>query len=238
MRREHLKCTDLSARDQREMLDLLSSHFQAVSLAQFEADLATKNWVVLIRQPDGLLAGFSTLLVRDLEIDGSPLTMVCSGDTIVSPSAWSTMALPRAWLEALRAICPGDDRKPLYWLLITSGFRTYRFMPTFWNEFYPRFDAPTPPREQRLLDALATSSYGHAYNPATGIVYLPHPQPLRSNLAHVPPERLEDPHVRFFLQRNPGHARGDELACLADLRVENLSPAGRRIDPVARALRT
>ena len=118
---------------------------------------------------------------------------------------------------------------PYYWLLITSGFRTYRLLSTFWQTFYPRFDAATPPDRQRLLDALACERFGDAYDPATGIVRFDRPQVLRPHLAGVPPERLDDPHVAFFARRNPGHARGDELACLCELDDANLTAAGRRM---------
>jgi hypothetical protein len=49
-------------------------------------------------------------------------------------------------------------------------------------------------------------------------------------------ERLRDPHVCFFLARNPGHASGDELCCLAPLTRANFTPAAYRVigaEPVA-----
>jgi hypothetical protein len=35
--------------------------------------------------------------------------------------------------------------------------------------------------------------------------------------------------VRFFTETNPGHRRGDELACLVPLELGNLRPCGRRL---------
>jgi hypothetical protein len=48
-------------------------------------------------------------------------------------------------------------------------------------------------------------------------------------VAEIDAQRLADPHVAYFQAANPGHARGDELACLAELALENLTPAGRRM---------
>ena len=45
----------------------------------------------------------------------------------------------------------------------------------------------------------------------------------------LPAERQLDPHVDYFLARNPGHERGDELVCLTEIRAENLTPAGLRM---------
>jgi len=35
--------------------------------------------------------------------------------------------------------------------------------------------------------------------------------------------------VRFFVERNPGHACGDELCCLAPLTRANFTPAAHRV---------
>jgi len=40
--------------------------------------------------------------------------------------------------------------------------------------------------------------------------------------------RIRDPHVAFFQQQNSGHARGDELVCLARFHPDNLKPYIRR----------
>ena len=49
---------------------------------------------------------------------------------------------------------------------------------------------------------------------------------------------LANPHVCFFVARNPEHASGVELACLADVRLRDLARAVVRIGwlRVARAL--
>jgi hypothetical protein len=105
-------------------------------------------------------------------------------------------------------------------LLLTSGFRTYRFLPVFWREFFPRYDLVTPSPKQRLLDHLASIRYGSRYEDASGVVRFPSPQRLRGSLGVIPTGRKTDAHVSFFLARNPG---------LAEISAENLTAAGRRM---------
>ncbi len=146
------------------MYDLLVRNFRGVDPATFARDLEEKNWVVLLEDDTGAVQGFSTFLMYATAAAGPPMTVVYSGDTIVEPSAWGSTALPRAWIRAVydaRRDYPSGD---LYWLLLTSGFRTYRFMSVFCQSFYPRFDAPTPPGAQRLLDALGAERFGPAYD--------------------------------------------------------------------------
>ncbi|HSK76524.1 MAG TPA: hypothetical protein VLQ45_08695, partial [Thermoanaerobaculia bacterium] len=93
----------------------------------------------------------------------------------------------------------------------------------------PRNETPTPPEARELLDFLARERFGARFSPETGIVRFSEPQVLREGLEEIPEGRLGDPHVAFFLERNPGWVRGDELVCLTELAEGNLTPAGRRM---------
>ena len=223
-----LPCASLGPAQRDEMFALLTRHFVGVTRAQFERDLADKNWVIELRR-GGRLVGFSTLLATASVFAGRPLTALYSGDTIVAPEAWGTPELSRTWIAAVNRLRADFPDRPCYWLLLTSGFRTYRFLPVFWREFHPRPAIPTPPGRQQLLEHLAAEHYGSLFDPATGLVRFPQPQRLRGPLAEVPAGRRSDPHVAFFLARNPGHAAGDELACLAEICESNLTAAGRRM---------
>ncbi len=117
----------------------------------------------------------------------------------------------------------------LLWLLLTSGYRTYRFLPTFCRSFYPRHDRPTPPEVARLIDELARGRFGRRYDRAAGIVRFAEPQVLVEELRGIPPGRLANPDVAFFARANPGHEAGDELVCLTSLGDDNLTRAGRRM---------
>jgi hypothetical protein len=218
----------LTLHDRDEMFTLLADHFDGASRAQFDQDLADKNWVIRLHRA-GRLVGFTTLLVAESTFEGQLLTTIFSGDTIVAPEAWGSPALARTWITSVNHIRASLPPRPCYWLLLTSGFRTYRFLPVFWREFSPHCAASTPPRVQRLLAHLAGERYGTAYQPASGLVRFPHPQRLRTQLAAVPTGRTVDPHIAFFLHRNPGHAAGDELVCLTEIHERNLTAAGRRM---------
>ncbi len=220
---------ELSARQVGEMHELLDAHFEGVSFDVFKKDLGEKNWVILLEDGSGCIRGFSTLLHYRSSFDGRPVSVIYSGDTIVDPECWGSAALPRTWIQSvnrLRARHPGD---PLFWLLISSGYRTYRFLPLFWKAFFPRYDSPTPVDVRRLLDQVASERFGDAYHPAEGVVRFDRPQVLREELLAIPPGKLEDPHIAFFADRNPGYIHGDELVCLTELAAENLTAAGRRM---------
>jgi hypothetical protein len=227
----------LSADERRAMYDLFRRHFDGVPFDRFERDLDEKNWVLLLADRGGRLVGFSTLLYRSATIDAEPIRVAYSGDTIVDPSAWAEGALARAWIRALLDLHAPYASERLLWLLISSGYRTYRFLPVFFREFWPRFDAPTPLPVRSAIETLAWAQFGEAFDAASGVVRFAIPAVLRESLRGIPPSRRGDPHVTFFESANPGHECGDELVCLTEIATSNLTPAALRIVRSAQAVR-
>lgn len=220
---------DLTAADRAAMRALLASHFEGIDRPSFDRDLDEKNWVLLFIDEAGL-KGFTTMLAYDSVHRGERISVIYSGDTIMARDGWRTSSLPRAWIRAVRDLHAGFLRGTrLYWLLLTSGFRTYRLLPVFYREFYPRHGVHTPAEMQALLDDLAAERFGPLFRPDTGIVRFPRPQVLREELAAIAPGRLQDADIAFFASRNPGWREGDELVCLTEVCLQNLTPAGRRM---------
>ncbi len=220
----------LAPQEVGEMLDLFREHFDGATLDLFKRDLSNKDWVILLRDGESsCIQGFSTLALYETTVCGQRLSVVYSGDTIIRPAFWGTPELPRAWIKTvLEKSTP--MQQPLYWLLISSGYKTYRFLTVFYKEFYPRYDKPTPPEQQAILDHLAAERFGLDYHRDLGIVRFTNgATPLREGVAEVTAERLQDPHIAFYVARNPGHAHGDELVCLTQIHPDNFTAAGRRM---------
>ena len=228
MNGELIARTALGPNDVREMYGLFTSHFEDVSEGQFRTDLARKHWVIRLRDR-GALQGFTSLQLVNTRVDDDPISVLYSGDTIVRPEARSTTLLARTWIDAVRRISEGPGVINLHWLLLVSGFRTYRLLPVFWKRFFPAWSEATPASVRAGVDSLAGSMFGGCYDRRAGIVRFVNPQPLRPELSDIPEHRLADPHIKFFAAANPGHAEGDELVCWARLSHDNLTEAGKRM---------
>ncbi|MGA2259135.1 MAG: hypothetical protein ABSG53_31065, partial [Thermoguttaceae bacterium] len=210
-----------------EMFDLMERYYEHVTRTSFLADLAEKQWVIMLTDMQtNALQGFSTQRLLDVEADGAPVKALFSGDTIVSRDRWGETALAYTWARLALSLMDRHAPEPLYWFLISKGYKTYRFLPLFFREFYPRFDLPTPAWAKRIIDALGRHKFSSAYDAAAGIVRAgPCKDRLRPGVADLTAGRLRDPHVRFFAERNPGHVRGEELCCLARLARNNITRA-------------
>jgi len=203
-----------------EMYALYSRYYGGTDEAQFRADLAGKDHVIELRQGE-MLAGFSTVAVFEFR-EAREITVMFSGDTIIDHRFWGTQALPEAFAR-FAGMVQNRRAKPLFWLLISKGHRTYRYLPLFIREYWPRHDRETPSDAQALIDAIASNRFGQYYDAASGLLRFPSSRGyLKAPWTDVSACALAKPAVRFFLERNPRYREGEELVCLAEFRADNL----------------
>ncbi len=214
-----------------ELFSLYSTYYANASRNRFLVDLARKQWIILLRTGAGKLAGFSTLCVFGVEIDHERCAFLYSGDTVVAQQYRQSSPLAGAFCHCMRRMLRERPDERCYWLLISKGFRTYRYLPIFFNSFFPVYARETPSKYRRMIDHVGLLMFGDYYDSRTGIVsYAGTRDYLRFPGDCEPDGRYRDAHVRFFLERNPGYARGDELVCVADINETNF---GRPIHRVA-----
>ncbi|MBL9124641.1 MAG: hypothetical protein JNG90_13480 [Planctomycetaceae bacterium] len=227
---EVVTTASLSGEQRTALYRLMADHFENVDAATFFRDLDEKQFVVLLHDSGTRrIVGFSTITSLETELAGEPVGAVFAGDTIFAPELWGQSSWLYRWGECGFQLArqSRDPRAGL--LLLTSTHRSYRFLPGFFHEFYPRFDRPTPPEVQARSAALVRLKFPQEYDPATGVV-APQPEtPVRPGREDPAADALTDPHAQYFLRANPGFARGNYLACFAELTWENLTPLGRRV---------
>ena len=221
---------DLAAGTKDEMFALFARAYEGTDRQRFLADLAAKRDVLLLRDSAGQVAGFTTLAVFDDTDQGRPIRYVFSGDTLVDPAHWGSNALNFAWIRHLAAIEAEAPATPLYWLLISKGFRTYRYLSTFARQYVPRRESPDDPALAALRDRLAMRLFGSAFDLDRGIVvHHPPRERLAPPLAELPQFGRTANEARFFAERNPGFLRGEELVCLCPLDLSNMQPFAQRL---------
>lgn len=212
------------------MYALYSRYYDATSPALFCRDLRDKDYVVLLADERQALRGFSTLALQTFTFGGRTQRAIFSGDTIVERAHWGQQALPYAWLRFAGQLKQRNDTVPLHWLLIVKGHRTYRYLPAFARRFYPNWLHSTPLGVQTLLDHMARLRFGDYYDAARGLIRFPASRGhLKADWAEISAADRQKPAVRFFLERNPGYRRGEELVCTTELGADNLRPLARRL---------
>jgi hypothetical protein len=221
----------LTSMEREQMFGLMQLCYERVERDAFEDDLSEKHWVILLAQSGGgPIRGFSTQVLWQTAVDGHPLQALFSGDTVIAPDAWGDTALPRVWGRLALSLIDRDPHLPLVWFLISKGYKTYRFLPLFFHEYYPCRHVATPVWARSAMAALAGRKFADRFDAEHGVIRADgNSARLRPGVADITPPRMQDPDVRYFVESNPSHAEGDELCCLAPLTRANLKPAAYRV---------
>jgi hypothetical protein len=220
----------LDAQTITEAFTLFEASYAGADRARFERDLAEKQLVILLRDTASqALKGFSTVLIQPAP-NGHAGTVVFSGDTVIDRDYWGQKQLQTAFARVILSVKLRSPTQPVYWFLISKGYRTYLLLANNFPTSVPRVDRHDEPTLGALLDAVASARFGAQYDRASRVIRLDgaHDR-VREGTAPLTAELLDNPHVRFFAERNPGHASGDELACLAHVRLRDLARAVSRI---------
>jgi hypothetical protein len=213
-----ISVSDLSFAEEARMLQLMQRYYDDVSREQFLADLAKKSAVILLfDKTDGQIQGFSTLLCLRLKCGDKILRGIFSGDTVVEKSYWGQRRLGKAFLRFLFTEKLKHPFEPLYWLLISKGYKTYLMMANNFSEYYPRFDKPTPAGKKALLDAFYSTLYADDYDARAGLIKPSgRAYKLKTGVAAISNGLMKNnPKVAFFQAANPHWQQGSELTCLA-----------------------
>jgi len=209
---------------ENELFTLFRHYYRCVTRADFERDLAEKDQVLLLRDIRGTVRGFTTMRLFDVNYQGRRVRALFNGNTIIEQDYWGDQELVRTWCAFMAGLERQEPDVPLYWYLICSGFRTYLFLPLFFCDFAPRCGQETSAHDAGLIDHLGHLGFPDEYR--DGIVYPPEPREcLRPELGVPTERRLANRNVRYFVERNPGYLRGDELVCLAEFSFDNTKRA-------------
>ncbi len=208
--------SDYTEEEIRTMYRIMAQFYDNTDEAVFRRDFFDKDYcLALYHETDGIV-GFTTQKVIALDVDGKTVHGMFSGDTIIHKDYWGDAELFRVWANFWFAYA--EQYEEFYWFLICKGYKTYRIMPLFWTEFYPSYRCETPEYEQRIMDAYAQKLYLEEYNPETGVIeYKGIKDKLRSGVADIGARELKNKDVAYFCERNPRHADGCDLVCLAKI---------------------
>lgn len=207
----------LTLREKQAMHELMTVHYEAVSKDRFVKDLSIKNEVLMLHDAAATLRGFTTISWNPAGCfdEGD---ILFSGDTIIDRSCWGTQELVRAFCRRAGEWKAASGRR-LFWFLISKGHRTYLYLPLFAHRFFPHPEA-FEAEWATLAGKVAAEMFGICWKPAEGVIRFPASQGhLREELVT---ERAKNPWTRYFVERNPGHAHGEELVCLTEMDESNL----------------
>lgn len=204
----------------KQLWHIYFEHYTDTSEELFRHDLSRKSHVIVLwDRYDNSVQGFS-FHTYHTQLGNRRIAVFFSGDTVVRKEYWGQTALQRAFIRNALLFLARNPVTPVYWFLLTKGYRTYLLLSRNFLDYYPRHDRETPPFEKTLIDHLAREKFGDAWKPKDGVLRFDKPAGrLRENVAPISVDLLQYPDICFFNRINPGHVRGEELCCIGKLEL-------------------
>ncbi len=207
---------------QQCMYKIMETYYDGISFETFQHDLSEKTEVILLEHPSDGICGFSTLQCKRIQCEGRDVIGIFSGDTILERKYWGSPALGIRFLIHLWVLKLKNPTTPVYWFLISKGYKTYLLMANNFTQSFPSYDQPTPEFEQRLMDQFYSEKYGARYKPDRQLIIFDNGEAarLKQQVAPIAPSmRVPGSRIAFFEEINPGWSQGHELACIARMNL-------------------
>jgi len=188
----------------------------------YEKKLKALPEVGLWRTRDGELVGLVSLDVYRDAWNGRESIIFFTSSVVIAEAYRGRNLVVRTGLRMILREKLRRPWLPAYWFFDTFSYKSYLLLPRYFRHYWPRRDRDTPREVIAFVDHLARRRYGDDWISESGIVRRSGTKRLRGTTAPVDASTFADPHVRFFESRNPGHAEGDMLVCLAPLTLSNI----------------
>lgn len=201
------------------MFSLMRQYYENVDQNNFVSDLVKKQKVILLLNHEGSIKGFSTIAQGELIYNSKKFITLFSGDTVLDKDYWGHGSLEMAFGWYLIQVKLQNLLTPVYWFLISKGFKTYLLMANNFTTHYPRYDKERPKNFKEIMDKYYQQNFGLHYKPDEGRIYFNQNKSyhLKTKIADIKPEFRTNPKIAFFEKSNPEWHKGVELACVAEV---------------------
>lgn len=215
-----IKISSLREVQIEEMFNLFEIFYENVQFERFKHDLLEKTRIIIMLDSGKRIQGFSTLFDFDFLHKGKNYRILFSGDTIIAPDYWGTSALTMEFLKNIILLKIKYPTRPVWWFLISKGYKTYLLLANNFMNYYPRFDKKTPHEYSALIQGLSEKLYPGKYNKKTGVIdfHVEDHERLRATIAPITEDLINKyPKIKFFQKKNPDWNKGCELACIGEI---------------------
>lgn len=203
------------------MWALYAPHHQ-MDRREFGEKLATLDEIALFTsRNDRSLIGFCGLRHRLVQLrNGRRVATFYLGLTYLRPEWRSTGLIQQVVLR--RVLAPlVTPRLAVYVWADCLTFRPYLAMARNLHEYYPSRTRPTTEEAAEVIDILGATYYGDCFDAERGTVRKI-VRRIKPHEARVSTTDLQDPDIRFFVERNAGHGSGDGLIAVFPMGLRNL----------------
>jgi hypothetical protein len=222
---KYVKLDRISIQQVKEMHNLFIKYYHNADFATFIDDLSQKDGLVLISEDKSKkIVGFSTLMMMRFQLDGREVKGLFSGDTIIDRKYWGTNKAMICFVKILLKEKLKDPTTPLFWLLISKGYKTYLLLANNFPKHYPHYQNKFSGLSS-VVEQYCQHLYPSYYDAEQQILNFGGDyQKLRGEVAEITDDmKLSVPKINFFEEKNPQWREGTELPCIGEVNVSMLT---------------
>ncbi|GAA3956901.1 hypothetical protein [Allohahella marinimesophila] len=214
----------ISIADIQQMYGVFRRYYDNTDLDTFLKDISRKSGAILVRsRDDDRVVGFSTIVSMEMTVGGLQGKGIFSGDTIIEREYWGSRALQTCFARYLLWEKLRSPRRPVFWLLISKGYKTYLLLANNFKRYYPNPDNRHNELDQ-VVQLYCEQLFPGSRDPLGLLQFGDSAQRLRDEVAGISDDlRKQFPKIRYFETRNPTWSVGTELPCVGVVCARTLS---------------
>ena len=204
-----------------EMHQVFIQYYHNAPLNSFVTDMGKKTGIILLQEKySEKIVGFSTWTELDIIRNGERSIGIFSGDTVVEKKFWGNKELQKTFVKQLLKTKIKNPKTPVFWLLISKGYKTYLLLTNNFPKHYPSYKRNNIKLES-IVDEYCEQLYPEAYNREKRLLNFGSDyQFLKDDVAEITPNMTEsNPKIRHFAKLNPSWQQGTELPCIGEVSV-------------------
>jgi hypothetical protein len=204
-----------------EMHKVFIQYYHNATLNNFVTDMGKKTGVIILQEKQSKkIVGFSTWTELDIMQKGERCIGIFSGDTVVEKQYWGNKELHKVFAKQVAKTKIKNPRTPVFWLLISKGYKTYLLLTNNFPKHYPSHEKNNIKLEA-IVDEYCQQLYPEAYDRENRLLdFGDDYQYLKEDVAEITPEMTaENPDIRHFTKLNPSWQQGTELPCAGEISV-------------------
>ena len=189
-----------------------------VTVEQFHQVVLRYKYVLLCREKiDGSMRGMAFFgKSRSQEVNGSKCTLIKVGLTFFNVKYQGGPIFYYVILYHIFKEMIKHPTVPVFVMGKAFSYKSYLMLVNSVTSTYPRYDAPTPDYIKAILHHFANTERlpGEEYDPAS-FVLKREKSHIKRFVAPITEKDLKNPHIKFFVENNPGWSKGHVMLCAA-----------------------
>mgnify|MGYP000093569878 CR=1 FL=1 len=180
-------------------------------------DALKKRQRIALYKYKGDIVGIAALDIVAEEFEGKKVCSIYTGNTWIRQD-WRNKNLIQAL--SFVAMIQAKIKYPfhsLFWFFGSNNYMSYRLLYNNFDKYWPNIEKETPEWEMNYMRHLGMFYFDSTLDAETLVWSQKSARSFKDEDTKLTNKQKNDPHIDFYVKRNPGYVHGDRLMCMAPL---------------------